>query len=526
MFALSLGGLMRTRHLAVWVLLASQARLPSSWRTTSFYKCSCASGESVGVSWYHHFVKPLAVGRHQAAILSPPRSPNAHPLGGALPRYSLPPTMARAATLVGFMLVGDASEASTFAAIPTGGVAAGGDLHDALRAATRDLQVMLLQSDCGAECQADTMSRLTAAGCDQVRLFPTLRMASARCAARSGGGGGWDAADWDREVDLSRLPGVHSVAPDGVVTMDSPDRGSAGDIAAADGGAVVRAMHRGAWGLDRINQAALPLDGNTSTPCYLARGAEVTVYVIDTGLTTEHEQFGGRALALEAPDADLPSPADEYSNGMGHGSHVAGTVAGETTGVTPAATIVGIRAFDARGASRRVDVVSAIEYVTAAKAARRGATVVLNASSSADNPDGTTTAAADRAAEAGVIAVVSAGNEPISACTYHPARATGAITVAATLAADEFALFSARGRCVAVSAPGVHLSVRANTTDGLIYKTGTSMAAPHVSGLTALIMAEDRKGGDLGRDEKLRRLTRGAPTAGGFPMAWANPSCA
>lgn len=153
--------------------------------------------------------------------------------------------------------------------------------------------------------------------------------------------------------------------------------------------------------------------------------------------------------------------------------------------------------------------------------------MVLNASFWADNPDGTTTAAANRAAEAGVIVVVSAGNEAISACTYHPARAAGAITVAATTVDDELAFFSARGRCVAVSAPGFKiLSVRANTDDKLFYKTGTSMAAPHVSGLAALIMAEDPAGGDLGRDEVLRRLTRDAPTVGGFPMAWANPSCA
>lgn len=434
--------------------------------------------------------------------------------------------MARVASLLGALVVGCALLAGTPAAIPTTGrtAATGSDLHAALRAATQNVHVMVLMDTCGGDCQADMTARLTASGCDQVRLFPSLRMASARCAARGGGGGAFGAAEGGSGADLSHLPGVQSTTPDAVVTTRPPYGEFAGTASTPDGRAAAFRRAPVPWGVDRVNQEALPLDGNANTTCYPSRGAGVTVYVVDSGVATSHAQFGGRASAVVAPGSDFTSPDDED----GHGSHVAGTVAGATTGVAPAATIVGVRCLDANGGGRVVDLISAIEYVMAAKAAKRGAKVVLNASLGASGRDTSLHEAANRAAKAGVIFVVAAGNEPVSACWSDPARAAGTISVAAATPGDRLASFSARGtKCVAVSAPGVDvLSVDASTRNGLIAFSGTSMAAPHVAGLAALVMAEDPAGGDLGRDEVLRRITRDAPIVARYPMAWANPSCA
>lgn len=288
--------------------------------------------------------------------------------------------------LVGALLGGAAALAATLVTIPTGAAAAataaagGSDAHAALRAATRGVQVMVLNASCGGACQADLIAAVTAAGCDQVRLFPTLRMASARCGGGGGGGvtpaagGGGSGGPFS----LAHLPGVQSAAADEVVTAVP----SSGGVLANSSHDTPAARRRQSvpWGLDRINQAALPLDGSAHTRCYPARGAGVTVYVVDTGIHAAHAQFGGRARGVVAPGAALRSAADEYHQGRGHGSHVAGTVAGKTTGVAPAATVVGVRVFDAAGGGRLVDVVSAFEYVAAAKARRRGARVVLNAS--------------------------------------------------------------------------------------------------------------------------------------------------
>lgn len=423
--------------------------------------------------------------------------------------------MTSTTAVVGALLTTVALLAGTPAATPIGGVTARAMATPTspadMASAIPDVQLLTLDDDCDGSCQDETVARLSAVGCNEVRVFPTLRMASARCRTSSTKGGEGD------ELDLSRLPRVLAAAADLKFTTGPVVHGSDGDDATA------AADDELPWGLDRINQESLPLDNDTTTACYPSRGKGVTVYVLDSGIRADHSQFGGRASGMVAPGSSLSTADDEN----GHGSHVAGIVAGETVGVAPAATIVGIRILDANGSGTSADVLSAIEYVAAIKEASRRAKIVMNMSFGHPGRSIVINAAVSRAVELGVIAVAAAGNWPIDACWISPGGAEGVITVAASTRNDRLARWSARGtECVAVAAPGVGiLSVDASSQDGLVRMSGTSMASPHAAGLAALILAQDSEGGELKSDEVLDEMTRDAPTVEQFPLAWANPTC-
>lgn len=414
--------------------------------------------------------------------------------------------MGRGSRVIGVLLVGGALLAATpSAATPVDG---GGDVHAALRAAAKDVQLVVLKDGCDGECQAAAVDGLTARGCDQVQLFSEVGMVSAHCVPTSvtqteGG-----------VVDLSGVPGVESSVPDEVFTVVSPPP--------SEGEAPVTQQVSQFWGLDRVNQFALPLDGSSTTECFPKRGAGVTVYVLDTGINAGHSQFGDRASAVVPPGLPFTSAAD----GEGHGSHVAGTVAGETCGVAPKATIVGVKCLNDEGGGRVIDVVAAMNYVAGKKRANPKAKIVVNASLGSDKPASAPwTVAANRAAATGLVFVVAGGNDGLSSCRYNPAKAKGAISVAALGRDDKLASFSSDGNCTAVSSPGVRIVSVKGTGSALGALSGTSMASPHVAGLAALVLAEAPNGASLGRDEVLDLITEGAPQRGGYPMAWAKTTC-
>jgi len=243
------------------------------------------------------------------------------------------------------------------------------------------------------------------------------------------------------------------------------------------------------WGLDRIDQHSLPLNNQYA---YVNNGTGVNAYVIDTGILTTHYEFGGRASAVyDAIDR-------EGSTGMdcnGHGSHVAGIIGGQTFGVAKNVRLLGVRVLNCLGAGTWSDVIDGVNFVTwhSRQPAQQGIPAVANMSLS-----GGTNRAAEAAVRnsirAGITYVVAAGNWNSDAAAYSPAGVAEAITVGATESNDSRADFSNYGPALDLFAPGVGIPSAWIGAGNLMIATasGTSMAAPHVTGVVAQYLQNNR----------------------------------
>jgi subtilisin family serine protease len=230
------------------------------------------------------------------------------------------------------------------------------------------------------------------------------------------------------------------------------------------------------WGLDRIDQRALPLNG---TYTYTPTGAGVNVYIIDTGIRFSHSEFGGRAVS--GYDAVDGGTADDCN---GHGTHVAGTVGGATYGVAKGARLYGVRVLDCAGSGTNAGVIAGMDWVAQNRVTPAAANMSLGGGASQAIDD-----AIQRMVNAGVTVAVAAGNENQDACNTSPARAASAITVGATTNTDARASFSNYGSCLDVFAPGNNITSSWYTGDAATNTiSGTSMASPHVAGVAALYL--------------------------------------
>ncbi|NYI06503.1 S8 family peptidase [Allostreptomyces psammosilenae] len=232
------------------------------------------------------------------------------------------------------------------------------------------------------------------------------------------------------------------------------------------------------WGLDRIDQDDTPLNSSYTYPD--PGGAGVNVYVIDTGVNISHVDFGGRARhGYDAIDGSLPA-----TDGNGHGTHVAGTIAGSSYGVAKSANIIGVRVLNNAGSGTIAQVVAGVDWVTANHVKPAVANMSLGGSANA-----TLDAAVANSIAAGVTYAVAAGNSNANASTFSPARVASAITVGATTSTDARASYSNYGSTLDIFAPGSSItSAWYTSTTATNTISGTSMASPHVAGAAALYL--------------------------------------
>jgi len=236
------------------------------------------------------------------------------------------------------------------------------------------------------------------------------------------------------------------------------------------------------WGLDRIDQCSLPLNNQMTKQ----DASGVTMFIVDTGIMNTHVELAS-SMSTDDCHASMIDGEPAFSDGNGHGTHVAGTTCGANYGVSANCKLCAVKVLSNAGSGSTAGVIAGIDHVANKCSSTPGMKCVANLSLGGGYSQQLNDAIA-AAVNKGVVMVVAAGNESSDACGVSPASEPLAITVGSTTNTDAQSSFSNWGSCVDVYAPGSSITSSWNTSPiATNTLSGTSMASPHVAGIAAAI---------------------------------------
>ena len=286
--------------------------------------------------------------------------------------------------------------------------------------------------------------------------------------------------DDEKARQIAKMPGIDFVKNDTYMTLDAVQ------------------LSPPSWGLDRIDQRALPLSNSYT---YNYQGTGVSIYVFDTAIEGSNAEFDSAFGMIGGTISRYSSVYDGYTGPPctfvpAHGTNVAAIAAGRTFGVAKNVFVKGVRVTDCSSLPIESAIISGLNWV----AVNGVQPAVINISIGINPIDPATSLLDDAllgAYDAGYFIVKSAGNASNDACAYQPTPAlmNALYTVGGTDVNDNFWIGtfssgSGRGPCVDILAPAVGVQSVSGTSTSPVSVTGTSFAAPHVSGAAALIYSE------------------------------------